>query len=201
MIKNTEKICFKSQIGIEMVNNIEMASHLFVLIFLDLFEKRRYNMRKVDVKMTAINAMIACIYAILTIVCSSFSYGGIQLRISEIMVFLAFYNKKYIPGLVIGCFLANLASPLGIADICFGTFATFIACLGMYQIKQLLIAGLFGALVNGIIVGLELYFVLDLPFFMNAFYVFLGEFIVLMMGVYLFNMIERKHTFTKYIRG
>ena len=65
------------------------------------------------VKEVAINAMIACVYAALTIACSSIAYGGIQFRISEILIFLAFYNKKYIPGLIIGCFLANLPSPLG----------------------------------------------------------------------------------------
>ena len=50
------------------------------------------------VKEVAINAMIACVYAALTIACSSIAYGGIQFRISEILIFLAFYNKKYIPG-------------------------------------------------------------------------------------------------------
>lgn len=158
-------------------------------------------MKNKDMKIHAMNAMIACIYAILTVICSSISYGGIQLRISEIMVFLAFYNKKYIPGLVAGCFLANLASPLGMADICFGTLATFIACLGMYKIKNLYLAGLFGAIVNGIIVGFELYMVLGLPFLMNAFYVFIGELIVLMIGAYAFKMLEsREVLMKKYIR-
>ncbi len=149
------------------------------------------------VKEVAINAMIACVYAALTIACSSIAYGGIQLRISEILIFLAFYNKKYIPGLIIGCFLANLPSPLGLADMCFGTLATAIACLGIYKIKNIYISGIFAAIVNGIIVGAELYFVLDLPFVINAFYVFAGEVIVLMIGAYLFQLLERKEVFMK----
>ena len=60
-----------------------------------------------DVKVVAMNAMIATVYAVLTIVCASISYGAINLRISEIIVFLAFFNRKYIPGLIVGCFLAN----------------------------------------------------------------------------------------------
>lgn len=158
-------------------------------------------MKKKDVGILAINAMIACSYAILTIICSSLSYGGIQLRISEILVFLAFYNKKYMPGLIMGCFMANLASPLGMSDVCFGTFATFVACLGMYKIKNLYLAALFGGIVNGIIVGLELYFVLGLPFFINVFYVFLGETIVLLMGACVFKRLETRQLFMdKYIK-
>ena len=85
--------------------------------------------KKRDVKVVAINAMIACVYAVLTILCSGLSYGAIQLRFSEIFIFLAFYNKKYIPGLIIGCFLANIPSPLGFADIIFGTLATTLATI------------------------------------------------------------------------
>lgn len=154
-------------------------------------------MNKGNVRVIAMNAMIACVYAALTIACSAIAYGGIQFRISEILVFLAFYNKKYIPGLIMGCFLANLPSPLGMADICFGTLATVIACLGIYQIKNIYLAGVFGAVVNGLIVGAELYFVLELPFLMNAFYVFIGEFVVLMIGTYLFKIIEKKELFMK----
>ena len=45
---------------------------------------------KRKIQIVAINAMIACIYAVFTLVCSAFSYGAIQLRLSEILIFLAF---------------------------------------------------------------------------------------------------------------
>lgn len=154
-------------------------------------------MNKGNVKVIAMNAMIACVYAVLTIACSAIAYGGIQFRISEILIFLVFYNKKYIPGLVAGCLLANLPSPLGLADVCFGTLATLIACIGMYKIKNLYLAALFGALVNGLIVGTELYYVLNLPFVINAFYVFIGEFAVLIIGSFMFKKIEKNSLFMK----
>ncbi len=147
------------------------------------------------------NAMIACIYAVLTIACSSISYGGIQFRISEILILLAFYNKKYIPGLVIGCFIANIPSTLGIADMFFGTLATFIATLLIYKVKSLYTAAFIGGIVNGIIVGLELYLILQLPFFMNVLSVFIGEFVVLIIGVMIFKKIEKNINFmNKYIK-
>lgn len=147
------------------------------------------------------NAMIACIYAVVTIASSSISYGGIQFRISEILILLAFYNKKYIPGLTIGCFIANIPSTLGLADMFFGTLATLIAVMMINKSEHLFIAALIGAAVNGIIVGLELYLVLNLPFMINAISVFIGELAVLIIGVFLFKRIEKNNTFfNKYIK-
>lgn len=153
-----------------------------------------------DVKTIAMNAMIACVYVVLTIAIAPIAYGGIQMRISEIMIFLAFYNKKYIPGLVIGCFIANMASPMGIWDMCFGTIATVLACIAMYQTKYLLIGALSGGMINGLIVGAELYFAMELPFIINAFYVFIGEFAVLIVGAVLFKLLEKNDSLmSKYI--
>lgn len=150
-----------------------------------------------NVSIIAMNAMIACVYAVLTIAIAPIAYGGIQMRVSEIMVFLAFYNKKYIPGLVLGCFIANMASPMGIWDMCFGTTATFLACIAMYQLKNLYLAALAGAVINGIIVGTELYLALELPFIINVFYVFIGELIVLVIGAILFQFLEKNETLMK----
>lgn len=156
--------------------------------------------KKMNVKIVAINAMIACVYAVLTMAIQPFAYGAIQARISEVMVFLAFYNRKYIPGLVVGCFISNIPSTIGVPDLIFGTFSTLCVCLVMYFIKNIYLAALAGGLITGIIVGGELYFVLGLPFIINAFYVFVGEVIVLLLGALLFKALEKNKQFmTKYI--
>ena len=93
-------------------------------------------MKNRKVQLLAMNALIASVYAVLTILISPIAYGALQMRLTEIIVLLACYNKKYIPGLTIGCLLANLASPMGLYDIFFGTTATFIACIGMYYGKN-----------------------------------------------------------------
>ena len=147
------------------------------------------------------NAMIAGVYAALTIICSSISYGGIQFRVSEILILLAFYNKKFIPGLVAGCFIANMPSTLGVADMFFGTLATLIAVVLINKVKNLYTAAFIGAIVNGIIVGAELYIVLKLPFMINALSVFFGEIVVLMLGVAVFKRIEKNDSFmNKFIK-
>ena len=145
------------------------------------------NNKKVHV--IAMNAMIAAVYAVLTILISPIAYGAVQMRLTEIIVLLACYNKKFIPGLTIGCLLANLASPMGLYDICFGTAATLIACLVMYYFKNVFV----GAFIGGA-VGLELYLALELPFMINAFYVFVGEFVVLVIGAILFKCLEKNKT-------
>ena len=153
--------------------------------------------KKMNVKVIAMNAIIACVYAVLTIVCSGIAYGAIQLRISEIFIFLAFYNRKYIPGLVIGCFLANIPSPLGLADMCFGTLATLLACVAMNKVKNLYLGAILGAIINGVIVGIELNVILELPLFISGLEVFIGELIVLIIGAVLFQMVEKNHVFMK----
>lgn len=153
------------------------------------------NNRKVQ--LLAINAMIAAVYAVLTILISPIAYGAVQMRFTEIIVLLACYNKKFIPGLTIGCLLANLASPMGLYDICFGTLATLIACIGMYLGKNLILGAFIGGIANGILVGIELYLAFELPFMINAFYVFIGEFAVLLIGAFIFKLIEKNESFMK----
>ena len=141
-------------------------------------------MNNKKVQLIVMNAMIGAAYAVLTILISPIAYGAVQMRLTEIIVLLACYNKKFIPGLTIGCLLANLAYPMGLYDICSGTAAT----------------ALIGGVVNGLIVGLELYLALELPFMINAFYVFIGEFIVLIIGAFLFKCLEKNKTLmNKYI--
>ena len=74
-------------------------------------------------------AVIAALYAALTYVASSvgLAYGAVQFRFSEALTVLAALTPAAIPGLTIGCFLANLGSPYGIVDIVCGTLATLVA--------------------------------------------------------------------------
>ena len=153
----------------------------------------------ISVKLIAINAMIAGVYAALTLALSPIAYLEIQFRLSEVMVFLAFYNKKYIPGLVIGCLLANLTSPLGMMDICFGTFSTLLVCISMYCIKNRYFASIVGAIITGLIIGAELYYAFSIPFLLNASYVFIGELLVLLIGAIVFKVLETNSQIKKII--
>lgn len=146
----------------------------------------------------AFNGVLAAMYAIITIVCTPFAYGPIQFRISEILVLLCFFNKRYSIGLIIGCFLANLNSPTMTLDILFGTAATAIACVGIMFSPRLAIAVLFPIVANAFIVGWELTYFGE-PFWFSVGWVALGETVVLVAGYIFFFLLRKNETFYRLI--
>lgn len=147
--------------------------------------------QNISVKLVVINAMIAGVYAVLTLAISPLAYSEIQFRLSEVIVFLAFYNRRYIPGLAVGCILANLFSPIGMLDIVFGTISTLIVCIAMYLIKNRYLAAVAGAIITGLIIGAELWYAYQIPYLINAIYVAIGELIVLIIGALVFKTLEK----------
>lgn len=146
------------------------------------------------------NAMIAGVYAVCTLLIQPLAYREVQFRISEIIVLLAFYNRNYIPGLTIGCFIANIPSSLGIIDWIVGPLATLIATILMNKSPNKYIAAFMCSLVNGLFVGAELAIVYNIPFLINALYVFIGEALVLVVGVLIFIQLEKNKKFMELIK-
>ena len=149
-------------------------------------------------------ALIIAAYVAVTAVIAPFAFGSIQFRISEVLVLLAFIDPLYIPALTIGCAISNfLLSPMGIVDVIFGSLATLIALVLIWQTKVLLtkkegynstfvlfIASLWATISNALIVGAELYYILNLPFWLSALEVAIGEFMVVsIIGVLVFKFI------------
>ena len=81
-----------------------------------------------DTKNLAKAAVIAALYAVVTIVIYPMAYGPIQLRISEAMCILPLLIPESVIGLSVGCLIANLFGN-GILDVILGTTATFLAGL------------------------------------------------------------------------
>ena len=73
--------------------------------------------------------VVAALYAALTIAVAPIAYGPIQFRISEVLCILPFFFPSAVPGLFVGCIIANLFSPYGILDIAAGSAASLIAAL------------------------------------------------------------------------
>lgn len=120
-------------------------------------------------------AVIAALYAVLTLTLSFNPYKDLQLRISEALTVLPFFTPAAIPGLVVGCVIANLFSPLGWVDIVFGSSASLIAALLTYKMRKPYLAPLPPIVVNAVIISLELYFVLDLPLVASMGWIALGQ--------------------------
>lgn len=145
-------------------------------------------MRSESVKNLVFSAIVAALYAAVTIGLAPISYGPIQFRLSEILVLLAFLDRKYIPGLVLGCLLANMYSQLGVMDIVFGTLATYISVELVSRTKNIFVASLWPVLVNGVIIGIMLNVLYQLPLVLTMAQVAFGEFVVVSVaGVILFK--------------
>lgn len=151
-----------------------------------------------------INAIIAALYAALTIGLAPISYGPVQVRLSEFLTLLAFYNRKYIPGLIIGCFIANIGSPLGLVDMVIGTSATAIALLLMIYCKTVWQASLMPVIANGIIIGLELAYLGEIPWdstlLLTMVYIGMGEFVaVTVLGIPIMKMLLHNTALRTYM--
>lgn len=139
-----------------------------------------------------LSAMIAALYAALTLLLAPISYGAIQCRISEAMTLLPILLPQAIPGLVIGCLVANLLSPVAIWDVIFGTLATLIAALGTYKLrKKPLLAALCPVVANGVIVGAMLAVFYALPLWMTMLEVAVGEAVAVALGFILLAALRK----------
>lgn len=147
------------------------------------------------------SAAVAALYAVLTLLLPVASYGPIQFRFSEILVLLVFYNKRFIPGLVLGCALANLFSPMLVFDVIFGTLSSYIAFILMQKAKNLYIASIFPVLLVSVpAIGTWLILASDEVFFVLLMQFMLSEFVMVsIIGVILFKILEKNEGFMSYI--
>lgn len=81
-------------------------------------------------------AMIAAIYVVLTLLGASFSYGEVQVRISEALTILPVFTPAAIPGLFIGCLLSNILGGCILPDIIFGSLATLIGAIFTWMLRN-----------------------------------------------------------------
>lgn len=163
---------------------------------------------KIDTKSIAAAGLVAAAYAALTVALSSLSYGNIQFRVAEALMMLCFYKKRYCAALTVGCFIANIFSPMAL-DMVFGTAATLAAAIPMYligrnadknRLPKMIAASLMPVVSNALIVGMELKVFVHLPFWLSAAEVAIGEVVcVTLLGVFLFTVMEKNSIFKKLI--
>ncbi len=76
-------------------------------------------------------AMIAALYIVLTLIANALGIASqaIQIRFSEALTILPYFTPAAIPGLYVGCLLANLLTGAALPDIIFGPIATLIGAV------------------------------------------------------------------------
>ncbi|MDW7740425.1 MAG: QueT transporter family protein [Bacillota bacterium] len=138
-------------------------------------------------------AMIGAIYALLTLIFAPISYGMIQVRIAEMLMVLPFFTPAAIPGLFVGCVIANIFGGYGIFDIVFGSLATLISAYLVSKISNKYLVPLPPVLINAVVVGMVLHLVLELPFYLTAAWVGAGQLVACYgLGLPLLLILEKR---------
>lgn len=139
-------------------------------------------------------ALIAAIYAVITIILAPISYGNIQVRVSEALTLLPYFlGYQAAIGLWIGCMIANFYGGLGIIDIIFGALLTLIAGLFTARARNIYTAGIYPVIINAFGIALILNLVVEAPYFLTVVYVGVGQLIsVYLLGIPLMKLLNKK---------
>ena len=117
-------------------------------------------------------AAIAAVYVVLTTVFAAFSFGEVQVRISEALTILPAFTPAAIPGLFVGCIISNFLGGAILMDVIFGSIATLIGAVFTWKLRNSSkwLAPLPPIVANAIIVPFTLYYGygvnLPIPFMM-----------------------------------
>ncbi|WP_203247450.1 QueT transporter family protein [Sporosarcina beigongshangi] len=158
------------------------------------------------VKTLATSGIIAALYVAVTLLVAPFGFTNVQFRISEMFNHLVVFNKKFIFAIVLGVFVANLFSPLGLYDLFFGVAQSLIALtitifsakfIGGIVKRMLFNTAVFTFLMC--IIAFELNLALELPFLFTWLTVAVGEFVVMIVGIPIILALNKRLNFEKLI--
>ena len=104
-------------------------------------------------------AIIAAIYAAVTVLLQPISFGPVQFRVSEALTILPVIMPEAIPGLFVGCLIANLLGGGVLLDVIIGSLATLGAALATRCLRKYIpLAAAMPVVFNGILVGPVVYY-------------------------------------------
>lgn len=147
--------------------------------------------RMLNTRSLCISAVIAALYAALTLLLAPISYGNLQCRVSEAMTLLPMVMPASIPGLFIGCLIANIYTG-SVLDIIFGSIATLLAAIATYLLRRKpVLAGACPVIANGVIVGAVLSCSYGLPLLLTMAEVAIGEIGAVLIGFVLLAALKR----------
>lgn len=168
-----------------------LAAVLFAL--LTFFPRKS---RKKSAYLMTQAAMIAALYVVLTFLANTFGLANyaVQVRFSEALTILPCFTAAGIPGLFIGCLIANILTGCALPDILFGSLATLIGALGTRKLRTYKwLAPLPPILANAIIVPFVLKYAYGIePLWFSFVTVTLGEIISCgVLGLLLLSALEK----------
>ncbi len=149
-------------------------------------------------------ALVASLYVAVTALLAVFSFGAIQLRLSEMFNYLALYNKRYVIAVTMGVLIVNFMSPTWVLDVPIGGTATLLVLLLCRlltkRIKNDVVKIIITALVfafSMFTVATQLVILFDLPFFYTWMTTAAGELLSMSIGGIVIYFLSKKIDLTK----
>ena len=151
-------------------------------------------------------SLIAGIYLVLILIqipMGDLAFGPIQLRMAEGLTLLPLVETAAIPGLFVGCLIANLIlapySPFGLIDILGGSLVTFIAAYLTSKMPNRIMGALPPILLNGFIVSIWVSYFTKIPYWYTVLGITLGQIAsVFIFGSLILSVYEKS---IKYIEN
>ena len=122
-----------------------------------------------------LGGMIAALYVVLTVSLAPLSYGPVQFRVAEALTLLPFYLSEAVPGLFVGCVIANFFGGYGLIDVLVGGSATLLAAFLTQKTRRLWQAALPPVLVNALFIGVMLHLLTGIPLWSTSIYIGVGQ--------------------------
>ena len=96
------------------------------------------NSNRFDTAFITKAGLIAALYVALTFVSQlvGLASGAIQFRLSEALTILPMFTSAAVPGLAVGCVLANTLTGCAMWDVVFGSLATLLGAIGTHLLRK-----------------------------------------------------------------
>lgn len=120
--------------------------------------------------------IIAAVYVVLTVIMGELSFMPAQLRISEALVLLPFIDNAAVPGVFVGCFIANIFGGYGFVDIFFGSLVTLLAAYLTSKMPSRILAIIPPVVLNAFIVPIWVSKFSHTPYWASVISIGLSEF-------------------------
>lgn len=122
-------------------------------------------MKNKNLRYLTTGALIAAMYVVITVIGAAYSFGQVQVRLSEMLTILPYFTPAAIPGLFVGCLIGNILGGAVLPDIIFGSLATLAAALGTCALrnKSLFLAPVPPVVCNALVVPFVLKYAYQVP--------------------------------------
>ena len=185
--------------GIYMALMIMFALTVFLLGY--IFGRTKINKTN-RANYVARSAIIATVYVLITYLFKPISYGPTQFRISEVMTLLPLVESAAVPGLFIGCLIANILGGLGPWDIFGGSFITLLAAHITSKLQNPFLGSLPPILLNAFGISIYLSAIYGLPYWTTVLYIGVEQFVVIaVIGIPLFYALRGTSLFDLFDKG